>query len=39
MTWYVTRKDRMILIELRGQRKIVISPDDRELFMSTLRES
>lgn len=39
MTWYVTRKDRMVLIALRGEKKIVISPDDRELFIEALRAS
>jgi hypothetical protein len=29
----------MVLIELRGEKKIVISPDDRELFIEALRAS
>ena len=32
MTWYVTRRDHMIIIETRQAKKIVISPDDLGLM-------
>jgi len=32
MTWYVTRRDKMVIIETKENQKIVISPDNLELI-------
>lgn len=32
MTWYVTRKDKMVLIEMFDNKKIVFSPDEPQKF-------
>lgn len=31
MTWYVTRRDRLIMLKLRNSKLILISPDDSSL--------
>jgi len=36
MTWYATRKDRVILIETFQGKKIVISPDNPDQFLNAL---
>ena len=34
MTWYVTRRDKMILLRLIDGKRIVLSPDDLEGFVN-----
>jgi hypothetical protein len=34
MTWYATRRDRMILIVTIDNRKIIVTPDDPNKFMA-----
>jgi len=36
MTWFLTRRDRTILLLLKDGRKIVISPDSPEAFIQAL---
>lgn len=38
VTFYVTDRDKLILLKLADDRKIVISPDDREGFLAAFRE-
>ena len=33
MTWYVTRRDKMVLVRLIDGKKVVLSPDDLEEFV------
>ena len=33
MTWYATRRDRTILVKTNGLKKIILTPDDPELFV------
>lgn len=35
MTWYATRRDQAILITTTEDKKIVLTPDDPEIFVST----
>jgi hypothetical protein len=37
MSWYVTRRDRTVLIKTAKGKKIVISPDDRDAFVQALK--
>jgi hypothetical protein len=37
MTWYITRKDKAVLITTRSDKKILVSPDDREKFIEELK--
>ena len=37
MTWYITRKDNLVMIVTQKQ-KFVVSPDNRELFIAKLSE-
>ncbi len=34
MTWYLTRRDRLVLIETNSGKKIVLSPDEPEKFVA-----
>jgi hypothetical protein len=36
MTWYATRRNKMVLITTIDDKKIVITPDEAELFVSEL---
>lgn len=38
MTWYATRRDRIILIETIHSRRIIISPDEPEKFLEELNK-
>lgn len=35
MTWYATRRDQAILITTKENKKIVLTPDEPEIFVST----
>ena len=37
MTWYVTRRDKMVLLRLVDDKKLVLSPDDLEGFVENLK--
>ena len=37
MTWYVTRRDKMILLKLSDDKKVVLSPDNLEIFVEKLK--
>ena len=37
MTWFLTRKDTLVMIVTEKQ-KFVLSPDDRELFITKASE-
>jgi hypothetical protein len=34
MTWYATRRNKMVLLHTRDNTKIVLSPDEPEVFVS-----
>ncbi len=36
MTWYATQRSNMLLIETKSNKKIVISPDDYQLFLKEI---
>jgi hypothetical protein len=36
MTWYATRRDKMVLIRTSDNRKIVLTPDEPERFVASL---
>ncbi len=36
MTWYATRRNKMVLIQTTGNKKIVVTPDEAELFVAGL---
>lgn len=36
MTWYATRRNKMVLITTIDDKKIVVTPDEAELFVSEL---
>ena len=36
MTWYATRRDNAVLITKFNNKKIVLTPDEPELFVSTI---
>jgi hypothetical protein len=38
MTWYATRRDNTIFIETVDDKKIVVTPDEPEVFISQLTE-
>lgn len=37
MTWYATRRDNAVLVTTFGNKKIVLTPDEPGLFISTIR--
>lgn len=37
MTWYVTRRDKIVLINKKDGKKILISPDEAENFVEALK--
>jgi len=39
MTWYLTRRDKPILISTKANKKILISPDDTEAFIQAYTNS
>ena len=36
MTWYVTRRDRLVLIRTKNNKKILLTPDEPEKFIQQL---
>ncbi|WP_462254751.1 PH domain-containing protein [Ferruginibacter sp.] len=34
MTWYATRKDKIVLVEMLNNKKIILTPDDAEKFVA-----
>ncbi|HLA54855.1 MAG TPA: PH domain-containing protein [Flavobacterium sp.] len=38
MSWYITRRDKTILIKTSKDKKILISPDDRDAFVAALQK-
>jgi hypothetical protein len=38
MIWYATRLDKMVLISMLDNKKIVVSPDEAERFMAALEK-
>ncbi|MBZ4190210.1 PH domain-containing protein [Niabella beijingensis] len=38
MTWYLTRRDRLVLVTTVKNRKLVLSPDDPERFIKTYQQ-
>lgn len=38
MTWYLTRRDRTVLVTTVKNRKLVLSPDDTEGFIKTYQQ-
>lgn len=38
MTWYLTRRDRLVLITTNNTKKIIISPDDPENFIRDFQQ-
>jgi hypothetical protein len=38
MTWYATRRDKMILVSTKENKKIVLTPDETEKFLLDLGE-
>lgn len=34
MTWYATRKDRTVLVRTKSLQKIILTPDDPEIFVA-----
>ena len=37
MTWYATRRDKVVLIQTVQNKKIILTPDDPELFLDALK--
>jgi hypothetical protein len=37
MTWYATRRNNAVLVQLRGGKKIVLTPDEPDLFAGQFR--
>ena len=37
MTWFITRKDTLILIDFHDEKKVVISPNEPEKFMNVFK--
>jgi Bacterial PH domain len=37
MDWYVTRRDKLVLLKVSGNKKLVVSPDELELFVQELK--
>jgi hypothetical protein len=37
MTWYATRRDRTVLIETMDNKKIIVTPNEPEKFVSSFR--
>ncbi|TCZ74001.1 hypothetical protein E0486_04635 [Flaviaesturariibacter aridisoli] len=37
MTWYLTRRDRTVLLRMKNGNKIVISPDDCDGFLEAIQ--
>lgn len=38
MTWYATRKDRMVLVLSTNNKKIIITPDDEQGFVASMNK-
>ncbi|RYZ24455.1 MAG: hypothetical protein EOO16_00820 [Chitinophagaceae bacterium] len=36
MTWYLSRRDRVVLLRMKDGRKIVLSPDEPEAFIAAI---
>lgn len=36
MTWYATRRDNLVLVTTIANKKIILTPDEPELFVSTI---
>jgi hypothetical protein len=36
MTWFVTRRDKLVLVKTAGNRNIILSPDQRDEFVAEL---
>jgi len=39
MQWYITRRDKTVLIKTSSGKKIVVSPDDAEQFVAALQHN
>jgi Bacterial PH domain len=37
MDWYVTRRDKLVLLKITGNKNVVLSPDEVEEFLSELK--
>jgi hypothetical protein len=37
MDWYVTRRDTLVLLKIVGNKKVVLSPDELNYFVETLK--
>jgi Bacterial PH domain len=37
MAWYVTRRDKLVLLKISGNKNVVLSPDEQELFVQELK--
>jgi hypothetical protein len=37
MTWYITRRDSLVLVETKDGRKILLSPDEPEQFVNHMK--
>ncbi len=37
MTWYVTRRDKMVLLKILDNKKVILSPDEVEIFVEKLK--
>ena len=37
MSWYATRKDKIVLVTTRKNRKIILTPDEPETFVANLK--
>jgi hypothetical protein len=38
MTWYVTRRDKIVLINIKDGKKILISPDEAVAFLTEFKD-
>jgi hypothetical protein len=36
MTWYITRKDKLVKLRTKDKKKIILSPDETEQFINTI---
>lgn len=34
MTWYATRKDKTVLVQIINNKKIILTPDELEKFVA-----
>lgn len=39
MTWYVTRRDKIVLLKTNDNKNIILSPDDPEMFVEEYMKS